>query len=120
MCAIPVHHLGYFLLASLSTVNAGTVSRKISDVHEKFKTLFGKFELRNSYRKCCARMHKPAQNANEAARKINLYCKTIAKFSTNTQLSLAIYHDCQHRHINIARLLLHDRASRSLTWQNKG
>ena len=128
MCAGPVHHLGFFLLASLGTEEAEKVRRShvaesVAD-YATFKkgveTLFGKFEFETSYR-AMLRNHTQAgaeSVAAYAARTTNVCSKAYAGFSTETQLSLAVDHFIAGLADSTSRdYLLHDRACCPLTWQ---
>ena len=128
MCARPVHHWGYFLMASLGAEEAEKVRRShladaIAD-YAKFKSgvevLFGTFEFEGSFR---AQLRTHAQSGAEsiaayAARTTDVCSKAYPAFATETQLSLAVDHFIAGLADTTTRdYLLHDRACRSLAWQ---
>ena len=127
MCARPVHHWGYFLLASLGTDEAEKVRRShvaeaVADYpvfKKNVETLFGKFEFEDSYR-AMLRSHAKAgaeSIAAYAARTTEVCSKAYAGFSTETQLSLAVDHFIGGLGDATSRdYLLHDRACRAFTW----
>ena len=94
MCARPVHHWGYFLMASLGAEEAEKVRRShladdIAD-YAKFKSgveaLFGTFEFEGSFR---AQLRTHAQSGAEsiaayAARTTNVCSKDYPAFTTET------------------------------------
>ena len=121
MCARPVHHWGYFLMASLGAEEAEKVRRShlvdaIAD-YAKFKSgfeaLFGKFEFEGSFR---AQLRTHAQSGAEtitayAARTIYVCSIAYFAFATETQLSLAVDHFIVGlADITTRDYLLHDRA----------
>ena len=128
MCARPVHHWGYFFMASLGAEEAEKIRRShladtIAD-YAKFKSnveaLFGKFEFEGSFR---AQLRTHAQAGAEtiaayAARTTDVCSKAYPAFSTKTQLSLAVDHFIAGLADTTTRdNLLHDNACRSLSWQ---
>ena len=128
MYARPAHFWGYFLMASLGAEEAEKVRRShlanvIAD-YAKFKSgveaLFGKFEFEGSFR---AQLRTHAQSGAEsiaayAARTTDVCSQAYPAFATETQLSLAVYHFIAGLADTTTRdYLLHDRACRSLTWQ---
>ena len=130
MCARPVHHWGYFLLASLGTEEAEKVRRShlaesVADyrqqyVQNKVETFFGKFEFEGSYRSML-RTHAQAGAESVdayAARTTHVCSKAYVGFSTETQLSLAVDHLIAGlADLTSPEYLLHDRACRPLSWQ---
>ena len=123
----PVHHWGFFLLASLGTEEAEKVLRShvaesVAD-YPTFKrgveTLFAKFEFEGSFREML-RTHAQAgaeSVAAYAARTTDVCSKAYPNFSTDTQLSLAVDHFISGLADSTTRdYLLHDRAFRTLTW----
>ena len=94
MCARPVHHWGYFLMASLGAEEAEKVRRShLADViadYAKFKSgveeLFGTFEFEGSFR---AQLRTHAQSGAEsiaayAARTTDMCSKAYPAFATET------------------------------------
>ena len=128
MCARPVHHWGYFLMASLGAEEAEKVRRShVADAiadYAKFKSgveaLFGKFEFKGSFR---AQLRTHAQAGAEtiaayAARTTDVCSKAYPAFATETQLSFAVDHFIAGlADITTRDYLLHDRACRSHSWQ---
>ena len=128
MCARPVYHWGYFLMASLGAEEAEKVRRSyLTDVIEDYakfkdrvKALFGKFEFEGSYR---AQLRTHALSGAEsiaayAARTTDVCSKAYPAFVTKTQLSLAVDHFITGLgDITTRDYLLHDCACRSLSWQ---
>ena len=127
MCGRPVHHWGFFLLASLGTEEAEKVRRShvaesVAD-YPTFKkgveTLFAKFEFEGSFR---AKLRTHTQAGAEtvaayAARTTDVCSKAYPNFSTDTQLSLAVDYFVYGLADPTTRdYLLHDRACRALTW----
>ena len=128
MCARPVHNWGYFLMALLGADEAEKERRShladfIAD-YAKFKSgveaLFGKFEFEGSFR---AQLRTHAQSGAEsiaayAARTTDVCSKAYPAFATEKQLSLAVDHFIAGlADITMRDYLLHDRACRSLSWQ---
>ena len=128
MCARPVHNWGYFLMALLGADEAEKERRShladfIAD-YAKFKSgveaLFGKFEFEGSFR---AQLRTNAQSRAEsiaayAARTTDVCSKAYPAFATEKQLSLAVDHFIAGlADITMRDYLLHDRACRSLSWQ---
>ena len=94
MCARPVHHWGYILVASLGAEKAEKVRRShLEDAIEDYakfksgvKALFGKFEFEGSFR---AQLHTNAQSGAEsiaayAARTTDICSKAYPAFATET------------------------------------
>ena len=123
-----MHHWGYFLMASLGAEEAEKDRRShladaIADyakIKSGVKALFGKFKFEGLF---CAQLCTHAQSGADsiaayAARITDICSKAYPPFATKTQLSLAVdnfitgFVDATTRDY-----LLHDRACRSLTWQ---
>ena len=128
MCGRPVNRWGYFLMGSLGAEEAEKVRRSpfadaIAD-YPKFKTgvetLFGKFEFEVSV---SAQLRNHAQSGAEsiaayAARITEVCSKAYSAFATETQLLLAVdYFIASLADKTTRDYLLHDRALRTLTWQ---
>ena len=123
MCARPLHHWGYFLMASLGAEEAEKVRRShLADViadYAKFKSgvkaLFGKFEFEGSFR---AQLRTNAQSRAEsiaayAARTTDVCSKEYTAFAMEAQLSLAVDHFIAGLADTTTRdYLLHERACR--------
>ena len=128
MCARPVHHWEYFLMALLGAKEAEKVRRShlvyvIAD-YAKFKSgveaLYGKFEFEESFR---AQLRTHAQSGAEtiaatAPRTTDVCSKAYPAIATETQLSLAVDHFIAGLADTTTRdYLLHDLGCFSLSWQ---
>ena len=128
MCARPVHHWKYFLLALLGAEEAQYVRRShladaIADyakVKSGVEALFGTLEFEGSFR---AQLRTHQQSAAEsiaayAARTTDVCMKAYPAFARETQISLAVDHFIVRKADTTTRdYLLHDRACRSLSLQ---
>ena len=126
MYSRPVHH-GVLSFRVANTYEAENVRRShvkdnVADyllVKQSVKTLFGKFEFDGSY---SSMLRSHVQSGSEsiavyAAFTTYVCSKAYPNYSTETQLSLAIDHFISGLVDSTTRdYLLHDRASRLLTW----